>query len=65
MPMRVFALEFIRQLLNVDLPHFVPAKKGYIFKMGYPVGPFVVNTRQAFKIVEALLETMDFDKGDT
>lgn len=33
--------------------------------MRQTVGPFVVNTRQDFKIVEALLETMDFEKGDT
>jgi len=43
----------------------MPVKKGYIFKMKQPVGHFMVNTRQTFQIVEALLETMDFEKGDT
>lgn len=62
MPMRVFALEFIRQILSVDLLHFVLAKKGYVFKMGQLVHPFVISIKQAFKIVEAMLEAMEFEK---
>ena len=49
--------------LSVDLLHFVRTKKGYIFKMGQPVGPFVISTRHALKIVEALIEAMEFEKG--
>lgn len=30
-PMRIFALKFIRQSLHRDQIHFVPAKKGYMF----------------------------------
>lgn len=61
--MRIFALKFIRKILCVDLLHFVPAKKDYIFKMGQTVGPFVISTRQAFNIVEAMLKAMEFEKG--
>ena len=45
-PMRLFALEFIRQSLNVDQVHFVPMNKGHLFKLDMSVGPFVVNMRQ-------------------
>ena len=46
-PMRLFTLEFIRQNLNVDQVHFVPMKKGHLFKLPMFVGPFIVNMRQA------------------
>jgi len=46
-PMRLFALEFIRQSLNVDQVHFVPMKKGFFFKLPKAMGAFIVNTRQA------------------
>ena len=55
-PMRFFALEFIRQSLNVDQVHFLPMKKGLMYKLPMNVGPFVVNTRQAFDEVSKILE---------
>lgn len=57
-PMRLFALEFIRQGLNVDQVHFVPMKKGYLFKLPREVGPLIMNTRQAAQEVERLLNDM-------
>ncbi len=59
-PMRLFALEFIRQSLKVDQVHFVPMKKGYLFKLRRIVVPFIVNTRQATQEVEKLLGDMCF-----
>lgn len=56
--MRIFSLEFIRQNLNVDQVHFVPMKKGYLFKFPKAVGPFIVNTRQDTQEVEKLLNDM-------
>ena len=44
-PMRLFALDFIRQGLNVDQVHLVPVKKSHMFKIPRTVGPFIVNTR--------------------
>lgn len=44
-PMRLFALEFMKESLNVDQVHFVPMKKGYFFKFPKAVGPFIMNTR--------------------
>ena len=46
-PMRLFALEFIRKSLNVDQIHFVPMKKGHMLNLLMAVGPFIVNMRQA------------------
>lgn len=51
-PMRIFSLEFIRQNLSVDQVHFVPMKKGFLFKLPKAVGPFIVNTRQTVQEVE-------------
>jgi len=48
MPTRIFSLGFIRHSLNLDQIHFVPAKKGYIFKLPRILSPFVVNFVQAF-----------------
>ena len=56
--MRLFALEFIRQSLNIDQVHFVPMKKGHLFKLPMFVGPFVVNMRQAFNEASRMLEDM-------
>ena len=44
-PMRLFALEFIRKSLNVDQIHFMHIKKGHMFKLPMIVGPFIVNMR--------------------
>ena len=46
--MRLFALKFIMKSLNVDKVHFVPMKKGHMFKFPMTVGPFIVNMRQEF-----------------
>lgn len=35
-----------------------------MFKLGRPIWPFDVNSKQAFKTFEALLKKMNFDLGD-
>lgn len=62
--MRLFALEFIRKSLNVDKIHFVPMKKGHMFKLPMSVGPFIVNTRQAVDEVNNMLDGMHLLLGD-
>ena len=47
-PMRLFALEFIRQSLNVDHVHFFPMKKGHMYKLPMSVGLFIVNIIHVF-----------------
>jgi len=42
LPIRIFALEYIWQRINLDLVHFVPRKHEVNFKL---MGPFNVDTR--------------------
>lgn len=48
-PIRLFTLEFIRQILNVGKLNFVLAKKGHLFKFPKTIGPFIVNNKQVMK----------------
>ena len=57
-------MEFIRQSLNVDQVHFLPMKKGLMYKLPMSVGPFVVNTRQAFEEVSKILEETQLLLGE-
>jgi len=50
-PMRIFALEFIRQSMRMDEIHFVSRKHKAQFKLKAQVGPFIVNTRASGKEV--------------
>ena len=47
LPMRLFALEYIRQILNSDEINFLAAKKKTQFKIKNQVGPFFCNNRDA------------------
>lgn len=60
--MRLIALEFIRQSLNVDQVHFLLAKKGYLFKLPQTIGYFIVNNRKAMEEVEEFFKTCSFRK---
>ena len=46
-PMRIFALEYIRKILNSDSINFLAAKKKTQFKLKNQVGPFICNQRDA------------------
>lgn len=54
--MRMFSLDFIRKSLNVDQIHFVPVKKGHLFKLPRTVGPFTINTRKAIEETHKVLD---------
>lgn len=53
---RIFTLEYIRHMLNMDELHFVSNKKKTYFKLKAHVGPYIVNTRVETKEVEELLK---------
>ena len=56
-PMRVFALEYIRQILNSYSINFLAAKKKTQFKLKNQVGPFICNHRDAENVAaKQLLE---------
>ena len=48
----------------MDQVHFLPMKKGFMFKLPMSVGPFVVNMRQAFDEVSKMLEETHLILGE-
>jgi len=45
-PMRLFALEYYRNICNSDLIHFTKAKKKAQLTIKHQLGPFIYNTRE-------------------
>lgn len=60
LPMRIFALEYIRQMLNSYDIHFVVAKKRAQFRIKTQVVPFVCNTRTIGEEADRILKEMKF-----
>jgi len=54
-PMRLFALEYFRQLINVDLTHFCNAKKKAQLRIKNQLGPFIIHKREAWQDAEEIL----------
>jgi len=50
--MRLFALEYYRQMLNSDQIHFTKAKKKSQLRIKDHIGPFVCNNREVGKRAE-------------
>ena len=53
--MRLFALEYFRQFIQVDLIHFCDAKKKAQLKIINQLGPFIFNKREAWKEADNIL----------
>ena len=60
---RFFALEYLRQVLNVDAINFMAAKKKTQFKLKNQIGPFIVNNRDALKEIVMKLSELKFQKS--
>ncbi len=60
LPMKIFALEYIRQMINADELHFVLAKKKSQFKIKSQIGPFICNSRAAGEEGDKILKEMNF-----
>jgi len=60
LPIRIFALEYLRQSLNADEVNFLATKKKSQFKLKAQVGPFICNTRVAGEEVDKLLKELKF-----
>lgn len=58
LPMRIFALEYIRQIINSDHVNFLSAKKKTQFKIKNKLGPFVCNNREVGDEAEKCLQEM-------
>ena len=57
---RVFALEYLRQVLNYDAINFMASKKKTQFNIKKQIGPFIVNNREANKEIEKTLSELKF-----
>ena len=57
-PMRIFSLEYIRQILNYDFINFLEAMKKTQFKLKNQVGPFICNHGDAEQ--EAAKQLLDY-----
>jgi hypothetical protein len=60
MPVRIFALEYIRQIMNSDDIHFVSLKKKQQLRLKGQIGSFICNNRSAGEEADRLLREMKF-----
>jgi len=58
--MRIFSLEYFRQIINSDEVHFLAYKKKTQFKVKNQLGPFICNNREARPEADSLLQKMKF-----
>ena len=57
---RIFALEYLRQLLNVDEINFIASRKRTQFKLKNQIGPFIVNNRKSANEINVKLKEYKF-----
>jgi hypothetical protein len=60
MPVIIFALEYIRQIMNSDDVHFVSLKKKQQLRLKGQIGSFICNNRGAGDEADRLLREMKF-----
>ena len=60
--MRLFSLEYYRQIINADEVNFVNAKKKAYFKIKDQLGPFIWNSREAGKEAILIRQRMKFQR---
>jgi hypothetical protein len=60
MPVRIFSLEYIRQIMNSDDIHFVSLKKKQQLRLKGQIGSFICNNRGAGDEADRLLREMKF-----
>ena len=60
--MRIFALEYLRKILNSDSIKFMAAKKKTQFKLKNQIGSFIYNHRESEKEVTKMLSVFRFEE---
>jgi hypothetical protein len=65
LPVRIFSLEYIRQMVNSDDIHFVVANKKSQLRIKTQIGPFICNNRSAGEEENNLLKQMRFTPSST
>lgn len=63
LPMRLFSLEYYRQIINADEVNFVTAKKKAYFKINDQLGPFICNSIKVGKEADLILQSMKFQRS--
>jgi len=58
LPMRLFSLEYYRQIINSDEVHFVRTKKKAQLRIKDHLGPFICNSREAGKEADEILQRL-------
>jgi hypothetical protein len=59
-PVRIFALEYIRQIMNSDDIHFVSLKKKQQLRIKGQIGSFICNSRGTGEEADRMLKEMKF-----
>lgn len=57
---RVYFLEYIKQRILANLFHFVSNNKASNFKFQQNISPFVVKNRSTIKVIDEILQGMQF-----
>lgn len=61
--MRIFSLEYFRQIINSDEVNFLAARKKTLFKIKNQLGPFICNKREVGPKADKILQQMKFRNG--
>jgi len=60
LPMRIFSLEYFRQIIYYDEVHFLAYRKKTLFKVKNQMGPFICNNIEVGLEANRLLQQMNF-----
>jgi len=63
LPVRIFSLEYIRQMVNSDDIHFVAVKKKQQLRIKTQIGCFICNNRSRGEEVDNILKHMRFTQS--
>jgi hypothetical protein len=58
---RLFALEFLRQILVAENDNFIKHKKASSMKFNFTLEPFVVKSISAISVIDQIMKSMSFD----
>jgi hypothetical protein len=63
--MRIFSLQYIRHMVNLDGIHFVVVKKKQQLRINTQIDPFIYNNISTGEEVDNLLKQMSFTQNST
>ena len=60
LPVQIFSLEYIKQMINSDDIHFVAFKKKQQLRIKGQIGPFICNNQTTREMADKILKEMKF-----